>query len=142
MNRELPRPGEIWNHFKNNPYLIIDIAEHTENGKMLVVYRQLYAPFKVYCRPLEMFIHYYISFNRDYICIVLPIFTMTILYKIHLILTELLSDLSINSFKFMSNKIIIAILIRKALKQKDTLRLKYSAYLIANNNKDKNGIFY
>lgn len=55
MNRELPRPSEIWNHFKNNPYLIIDIAEHTENGKMLVVYRQLYAPFKVYCRPLEMF---------------------------------------------------------------------------------------
>lgn len=53
--RKMPVSGEVWRHFKNNNYLIIDLAEHTETGEFLVVYRQLYAPYKVYCRPLKMF---------------------------------------------------------------------------------------
>lgn len=54
-NRKPPVSGEIWKHFKNNYYLIIDLAEHTETGAILVVYRQLYPPYRVYCRPLDMF---------------------------------------------------------------------------------------
>ena len=54
-DRKVPAAGEVWRHFKDNNYLIIDVAEHTETGDMLVVYRQLYAPYRVFCRPLEMF---------------------------------------------------------------------------------------
>ena len=51
MNRELPKAGEIWLHFKNNKYLIITVAEHTET----VVYKALYGEYKDYIRPLDMF---------------------------------------------------------------------------------------
>ena len=55
MDRPIPVSGQIWRHFKDKLYLIIDIAEHTETGDNYVVYRQLYSPYKVYCRPLIMF---------------------------------------------------------------------------------------
>ena len=48
MNRELPKAGEIWLHFKNNKYLIITVAE-------FVVYKALYGEYKDYIRPLDMF---------------------------------------------------------------------------------------
>ena len=38
MDRELPRPDEIWRHFKNKLYKIIAIAQHTETDEKLVVY--------------------------------------------------------------------------------------------------------
>ena len=41
MNRELPKAGEIWLHFKNNKYLIITVAEHTETREQFVVYIKL-----------------------------------------------------------------------------------------------------
>ena len=55
MNRILPRAGEIWLHFKNNKYLIITVAEHTETKKKFVVYKALYGDYKNYIRPLDMF---------------------------------------------------------------------------------------
>ena len=48
--------GQIGWHFKGKPYQIMAIAEHTETGEIFVVYQQLYSPFKVYIRPVEMFL--------------------------------------------------------------------------------------
>ena len=53
--RELPQKNEIWNHFKNHKYKIINLAEHTETGELYVVYQAMYGEMKIYVRPLNMF---------------------------------------------------------------------------------------
>lgn len=53
--RPNPRPQEIYRHFKGNIYQVITLARHSEDSSMMVVYQQMYAPYEVYVRPLEMF---------------------------------------------------------------------------------------
>ena len=58
------RAGDIVQHFKRECvsadtseylYKIIAFATHTETEEKLVIYQALYAPFKIYARPYDMF---------------------------------------------------------------------------------------
>ena len=46
--------GKIYKHFKGKLYRVIAIAEHTETGKIFVVYQALYNN-RVYARHYDMF---------------------------------------------------------------------------------------
>lgn len=48
--------GTIFRHFKGDLYLLMDIAQHSETGEKLVVYKALYGSCGVYARPVDMFL--------------------------------------------------------------------------------------
>ncbi len=47
--------GKHYLHFKNKPYLVLDIATHSETGEQMVVYRQLNGEGIVCVRPYALF---------------------------------------------------------------------------------------
>ena len=48
--------GRVVTHFKGKDYLVLDVAEHTETGEDLVIYKALYGTNNVYARPIKMFL--------------------------------------------------------------------------------------
>ena len=48
--------GRTFRHFKGDMYLILEIAEDTETGNTMVVYKALYCDNKVYTREISMFL--------------------------------------------------------------------------------------
>ena len=48
--------GKTYRHFKGGLYEVIDIAVHSENAGVLVIYKSKKDPALVWARPLDMFL--------------------------------------------------------------------------------------
>ena len=61
MDREV-RPFTLWRHFKGSRALVIAVAQHSETGEKLVVYRCMDNSGNsnhkdgIYARPIDMFL--------------------------------------------------------------------------------------
>ena len=56
MEKENLKIKGVYKHFKNNYYILEDVAIHSETGEKYAVYRQLYGNSELYIRPLDMFL--------------------------------------------------------------------------------------
>ena len=56
MKKENLKIKGVYKHFKNNYYILEDVATHSETGEKYAVYRQLYGNGELYIRPLDMFL--------------------------------------------------------------------------------------
>lgn len=59
MNRETPKLGDVYRHFKGNCYRVIAVGHHSETKERMVVYYDISGNnstfFDPCIRPLEMF---------------------------------------------------------------------------------------
>ena len=59
MDRDIPKPLEIYKHFKGKRYLILAVGHHSETGEKMVVYYDLSGENSTLVnpciRPLNMF---------------------------------------------------------------------------------------
>lgn len=56
MDERVIKVGSKYKHYKGNEYVVISIAKHTETEEDLVIYKALYDDFKVWARPIGMFL--------------------------------------------------------------------------------------
>ena len=55
MERPVPKPNEVYRHFKGKEYEVIAIGKHSETLEEMVVYKALYGNGDIWIRPLDMF---------------------------------------------------------------------------------------
>lgn len=50
------KPGHVYQHFKGNKYIVIDIVNYSEDeNEKMVIYQALYGKREKWARPLSMF---------------------------------------------------------------------------------------
>ena len=56
QERDIPRKGDVYRHFKMKDYLILNSnVIHSETKERMVLYQALYGDHSVYVRPYKMF---------------------------------------------------------------------------------------
>ena len=56
MTQKTVNAGEFYKHFKGQLYQVRALAENSVDNTPMVVYQAMYAPFKIWVRPLSMFL--------------------------------------------------------------------------------------
>ena len=53
--RHMPKPYEVYKHFKGNLYVVLNVARYTETNELLVVYAATKEMQSIYSSPLQIF---------------------------------------------------------------------------------------
>ena len=56
MTQKTVNAGEFYKHFKGQLYQVRALAENSEDNTPMVVYQAMYAPYKIWVRPLSTFL--------------------------------------------------------------------------------------
>ena len=64
----MPQPGEIYQHFKGGVYQVVNLAKHTEQDEVLVIYHRVEEPKELWARPLRMWLEPVYGQSLDPVC--------------------------------------------------------------------------